>query len=125
MTGSSMTLLEALAQAGSPTSSASNQIYADPAKDSSTTRRADLIRVNRRDLETGRAGHDIVLHDGDIVNVPPAQRFYIAGQVRTPGYYVLEPGMTVQQAIALAGGPDRSRIRSWCYGHACNQGQGD
>jgi polysaccharide export outer membrane protein len=105
MTGSSITLLEALAQAGSPTSSASNQITLTRRNDSSNdTAEPTVIRVNRRDLETGRAGHDIVLHDGDIVNVPPAQRFYIAGQVRTPGYYVLEPGMTIQQAIALAGG---------------------
>jgi polysaccharide biosynthesis/export protein len=105
MTGGSMTLLEALAQAGSPTSSASNQI--------SVTRRSEdtadgaeqaVIRVNRRDLEVGRAGQDIVLRDGDIINVPPAQRFYIAGHVRNPGFYILEPGMTVQQAVALSGG---------------------
>lgn len=106
MTSTAMTLLEALAQAGSPTSSASNEI--------TITRRSDkpdaapdglaLIRVNRRDLEVGRVGHDIVLRDGDIINVPPAKRFYIAGQVRNPGFYVLEPGMTVQQAIALSGG---------------------
>lgn len=106
MTSTAMTLLEALAQAGSPTSSASNEI--------TITRRSDkaeaspdaltVLRVNRRDLEVGRVGHDIVLRDGDIINVPPAQRFYIAGQVRNPGFYVLEPGMTVQQAIALSGG---------------------
>ena len=113
MTGGSMTLLEALAQAGSPTSSASNQI--------TVTRRSEgasegaeppAIRVNRRDLEVGRAGQDIVLKDGDIINVPPAQRFYIAGHVRNPGFYVLEPGITVQQAIALSGGlTDRGSVR--------------
>jgi len=106
MTGTAMTLLEALAQAGSPTSNASNEV--------TVTRRADkpdagpddltIIRLNRRDLEVGRSGHDLVLRDGDIINVPPAKRFYIAGQVRNPGFYVLEPGLTVQQAIALSGG---------------------
>lgn len=105
MTGTSMTLLEALAQAGSPTNAASNVI--------TVTRRPEhaaegseptIVRINRRDLEVGRSGHDLLLRDGDIINVPPAQRFYIAGHVRTPGFYVLEPGMTVQQAIALAGG---------------------
>jgi len=105
MTGGSLTLLEALAQAGSPTTAASNVI--------TVTRRADptapgaepvTIRVNRRDLEVGRSGQDVVLRDGDIINIPPAQRFYIAGHVRSPGFYVLEPGMTVQQAIALSGG---------------------
>lgn len=105
MTGNAMTLLEALAQAGSPTSSASNEITVtrrDEAAAGATE--PTVIRVNRRELEVGRAGRDIVLRDGDIINVPPAQRFYIAGQVRNPGFYVLDPGMTVQQAIALAGG---------------------
>lgn len=105
MNSNTMTLLEALAQAGSPTSNASNDV--------TVTRRAQgslpntdptVIRISRRDLETGRAGHDFVLQDGDIIHVAPALRFYIAGQVRSPGFYVLEPGLTVQQAIALAGG---------------------
>ena len=30
--------------------------------------------------------------------------FYISGFVRNPGYYVLDPGMTIDQAIAIAGG---------------------
>ncbi len=64
----------------------------------------DPITVNRRDLELGRAGRDVVLQDGDIVNVPPAKRFYISGFVRNPGYYVLDTGTTVSQAIVLAGG---------------------
>ena len=46
----------------------------------------------------------MIVQDGDIINVPQAQRFYMDGYVRNPGYYVLDPGMTIQQAIALAGG---------------------
>jgi polysaccharide export outer membrane protein len=106
MSSSAMTLLEALAQAGSPTSGASNDITVTRRADGSgTTDGAPTVTlVSRRDLETGRAGHDLVLQDGDIIHVSPAQRFYIAGWVRNPGFYVLEPGMTVQQAIALSGG---------------------
>jgi polysaccharide biosynthesis/export protein len=106
MTGRSMTLLEALALAGSPTAAASNVITVARRSDPTSADGAEptTIRVNRRDLEVGRTGQDLVLRDGDIVNVPPAQRFYIAGHVRSPGFYVLEPGMTVQQAIALSGG---------------------
>ena len=110
MTGSTMTLLEALAQAGSPTANASNEVIvvhpsrpnssAAPTPDEQGTR----ITVNRKDLELGKVGQDIALEDGDIINVPVAQRFYVNGHVRTPGFYVLDPGMTVQQAIALAGG---------------------
>ncbi len=106
MTGTSMTLLEALAQAGSPTSAASNVITVTRRQETAVSDGAEptTIRVNRRDLEVGRTGHDLLLRDGDIINVPPAQRFYIAGHVRSPGFYVLEPGMSVQQAIALSGG---------------------
>jgi len=105
MTGNSMTLLDALALAGSPTAEASNEVIVTrrPAK-AATPDDVEEIRVNRRDLELGRSGREVVLRDGDIVNVPSAQRFYVDGQVRSPGPFVLDPGMTVQQAIALAGG---------------------
>jgi polysaccharide export outer membrane protein len=109
MTGTRMTLLEALALAGSPTAGASNEvIVVHPAKpglaqaDSNTE--GTRITVNRKDLELGKAGHDVILKDGDIINVPAARQFYITGNVRNPGTFVLDPGMTVQQAIALAGG---------------------
>jgi polysaccharide export outer membrane protein len=100
MTGPKMTLLEALVLAGSPTAQASTEIIVrHRAVDG---KEPEEIRVNRRDLELGKS--DVILRDGDIINVPSAQRFYMDGQVRNPGYYVLDPGMTVQQAIALAGG---------------------
>jgi polysaccharide export outer membrane protein len=41
---------------------------------------------------------------GDSVFVPRANQFYIYGQVQAPSEYRLEPGMTVLQAIARAGG---------------------
>lgn len=105
MSSNTMTLLEALAQAGSPTSSASNDVTVTRRTQTGTaTAEPTVIRVSRRDLEIGRAGHDFVLQDGDIIHVAPAQRFYIAGHVRSPGFYILDPGLTVQQAIALAGG---------------------
>jgi polysaccharide export outer membrane protein len=111
MTGT-MTLMKALAQTGSPLSSASSELTiarqkrpspggaplgATPPPD------ADVIRVNWRDLETGQSV-DVPLQDGDVIYVGKAQTFYITGYVRTAGSYVLEPGMTVEQAIALAGG---------------------
>jgi polysaccharide export outer membrane protein len=103
--GGSMTLLEALALAGSPTADASNEVIISRKKAGAQgDSEVEEIRVNRRELELGRAGRDVMLRDGDIVNVPVAQKFFIDGQVRNPGTYVLDIGMTVQQAIALAGG---------------------
>jgi polysaccharide export outer membrane protein len=98
-----MTLLQALAMAGSPTASASNEVIVSR-QATAGAGNPEIIRINRRDLELGKAGFDLMLQDGDIINVPTAQRFYISGSVRNPGYYVLDSGMTVQQAIALAGG---------------------
>jgi polysaccharide biosynthesis/export protein len=101
MAGTTMTLLEALALAGSPTQNASNDIkVVHPSKPGEKPN--EPITVNRKELELGRV--DITLQDGDIINVPIAQRFYISGFVKNTGYYVLDSGTTVSQAIVLAGG---------------------
>ena len=108
MTGG-MTLLKALAQAGSPMSSASSELtIARQRKPASgvpagTEPASEVIRVNWRDLQTGKT-NDIALQDGDVIFVPKAQTFFIQGYVRNGGSYVLEPGTTVEQAIAIAGG---------------------
>jgi len=101
--GTTISLLEALILAGSPTTSAANEVIViHPPRPGEKP--VDPITVNRRDLELGRAGREVVLLDGDIVNVPQAKRFYISGFVKNPGYYVLDTGTTVSQAIVLAGG---------------------
>lgn len=55
----------------------------------------------------------LVLRGGDSLFVPPAEQFYINGEVRLPNTYRLEPGMTVIQALARGGGvtPRGSRNR--------------
>jgi polysaccharide export outer membrane protein len=106
MTGG-MTLLKALAQAGSPLSSASSELtiarQKKPGASAAGGEATEVIRVNWRDLQTGRA-NDVALQDGDVIFIPKAQTFFIQGYVRNGGSYVLEPGTTVEQAIALAGG---------------------
>jgi polysaccharide export outer membrane protein len=44
------------------------------------------------------------LRGGDSILVPKAEQFYIYGEVASPKKYRVEPGMTVVQAIAVAGG---------------------
>ena len=102
MTGA-MTLLEALAAAGSATPSASSELTIAHPRPAGGTGDSEVVRVNWKDLELGK-GRDVGLQDGDIINVPKAQTFFITGQVRNGGPYVLEPGTTIQQAIAMAGG---------------------
>jgi polysaccharide export outer membrane protein len=101
--GTTMSLLEALALAGSPTQNASNDVLVMHAPKPGE-KAPDPIQVNRKDLELGRVGRDLVLLDGDIVNVPVAKRFYISGFIKNPGSFVLDTGTTVGQAIILAGG---------------------
>jgi polysaccharide export outer membrane protein len=48
---------------------------------------------------------DIVVEAGDVVYVPPAPVYYIYGQVQRPGAYTIARQMTVEQAMAQAGGP--------------------
>jgi polysaccharide export outer membrane protein len=101
--GSTMSLLEALALAGSATANASNEVLImHPPKPGEKA--PEPIVVNRKDLELGKVGRDITLQDGDIVNIPVAKRFYISGFIKNPGSFVLDTGTTVGQAIILAGG---------------------
>lgn len=102
MTGA-MTLLEALAAAGSPTSAASSELTIAHLRRSGGEGDAAVTHVNWKDLQLGK-GVDVGLQDGDLINVPKAQTFYIYGQVKNAGTYVFEPGITVQQALAMAGG---------------------
>ena len=120
LTGTSMSLLEALALAGSATQNASNEVLImHPPKPGE--RAPDPITVNRKDLELGKAGREISLQDGDIVNVPVAKRFYISGFVKNPGSFVLDTGTTVGQAIILAGGlADRGSDRRIRIGRVVN-----
>src|SRR6266571_1734440 len=102
MTGTTMTLLEALALAGSPTTNASNDVIVQhKAKVAGEADPAPVI-VNKKDLELGRS--DVNLQDGDVINIPIAKRFYISGLVKNPGSFVLDTGTTISQAIIIAGG---------------------
>ncbi len=57
----------------------------------------------------------------DTVFVPQAARIFVSGQVRSPGAFTFTPGLTVRQAVSLAGGPHTrgklgrppDRARSW------------
>ena len=102
--GTTMSLLEALAMAGSPTQNASNEVLVMHPPKPGDTKAPEPITINRKDLELGKVGRDITLQDCDIINVQIAKRFYIDGFVKNPGSLVLDPGMTVGQAIVLAGG---------------------
>ena len=104
-----VTLLEALARAGSANPGAQEALIvrsSDASGDGSSLPAADDGRETLRvDLREGAlARNNVKLRNGDTVFVPRAQLVYITGHVRSPGAYSVQPGMTVLQALSLAGG---------------------
>lgn len=117
------TLLAALTEAGSFATDAGSYIIITPAPTGERASGPTLpdarnvtnqTRVSREDVDRGLANH-VRLRAGDTVFVPKADKFFISGQVRTPGEYVLSEGLNVLQALALAGGATdraaRNRIK--------------
>jgi polysaccharide export outer membrane protein len=107
-----MTLIEALARAGStmPTASGEVAIVRAP-KDAKGPvlpgqgANADIQHANIKDLQAGALSQNVDLHDGDTIFVPRAETIYVFGQVKNPGAYSLtERETTVLQALSLAGG---------------------
>jgi polysaccharide export outer membrane protein len=109
-----MTLIEALARAGSTTTEAAGEavISRPPAGKAATApvlpnpdEGVEVIRVNVRDLQSGQLSQNVALRDGDTIYVPRAETIYVFGQVRSPGAYPLRTmDTTVLQALSLAGG---------------------
>lgn len=71
-----------------------------------------------------------LLQDGYLVNpsvnvtVLDYRPFFINGEVRSPGSYPYQPGLTLDKAIALAGGlTDRASTRKMFIQKAANSGQ--
>jgi polysaccharide export outer membrane protein len=65
---------------------------------------AELMRVDIEDLKQGKINANVLLQESDTIIINPAEKIYVTGFVRQPGGFVFRPGMTVQQALAEAGG---------------------
>ncbi|GBC62231.1 polysaccharide export protein [Desulfonema ishimotonii] len=81
--------------------------------------RSDLNRL----LDQGDMAQDISLESGDVVYIPfekeqhiGESNIYVEGEVRKPGVYAFQPGLTALNACIVAGGfgkyaaPNRTRI---------------
>lgn len=107
-----MTLIEALAHAGSTVSTASGEVAIVrapqggtpgpvlPEQDAAT----EIFRASIRDLESGVLSQNIELRDGDTIFVSRAETVYVFGEVKNPGAYSVQKHTTVLQALSLAGG---------------------
>ena len=95
-------IFELLAQAGGLTENGADLGY--------VLRRDASGNLNRYPVDlkdaVGKKGppQTLTLQGGDQLDVPRVEQFYIYGEVAQPSMYRIEPGMTVVQAIARAGG---------------------
>jgi polysaccharide export outer membrane protein len=107
-----MTLIEALAKAGSTTPNASEEaVVVRGAKDAEGPTSVDaagakeILRFNLKDLQSGAASvRNIGLRDGDTIYVARAELVYVFGEVKSPASYPIKTDTTVLQALSLAGG---------------------
>ena len=105
-----VTLLDALARAGSTTDAAGAVLILHPKDEIAGAptlpdqRDAEVVTVNLRDIQDGRLSRNVTIRDGDTIFVTKSERFFVVGFVRNAGSYVLERDMTVLQAISTAGG---------------------
>jgi polysaccharide biosynthesis/export protein len=98
----STNVLDLLAQAGGTTDRSGNTMYIIRTSDSGEV---DRRPIDLRGLHSDRYALKLLtLRGGDSVYVPPADQFYIYGEVHEPNMYRLEPEMTVLQAISRGGG---------------------
>jgi polysaccharide export outer membrane protein len=99
---SNTTIFDLLAQAGGAKETSADIVYLLRPDASGTINR---YPINLKGYADGKNTIPTqTLQGGDSIFVPRAPTFYIFGEVTTPNMYRIEPGMTVVQAIARAGG---------------------
>ncbi len=65
-----------------------------------------VIRINLKKLLDGNPKYNIVIHSGDVINVPPVKPsvYFVMGNVQRPGVYSMTgQKLTLREAIAAAG----------------------
>lgn len=105
------TLMDVLTRAGSVLPTAGSYVLITHAKPgvgkvvgpTATDSTSADLRVSLRDIQTGKA-QNIRVQDGDTIYVPRAERIFVLGAVRNSGAITYEEGMTIFQAVSLAGG---------------------
>ena len=96
------TIVELLAQAGGVKETASDTGYVLRSDESGHISRYPVKLNGLTDLREVLPTPTLL--GGDSLLVPRAENYFVSGEVTTPGKYPIEPGMTVIQAIARAGG---------------------
>lgn len=106
----SMTLLDAISQAGGLTAEAGPEILVSQKSADSDSKDAPLVRriPVRGLINAADPTMNLILQGGEVVRVPEAGKFYVLGNVRRPGAFSITDGTesTVLKALALSEGQD-------------------
>lgn len=102
---SNTTVLDLIAMAGGETADGADTVEIYRKSQDGTIHSVPVVVQQDQDTP-GQAPEaaTITLRGGDQVWVPRAPKFFVSGQVKQPGQFRLEAGMTVVEAIARAGG---------------------
>ncbi len=92
-----------LAQAGGSTISGADELLFTDYDPQSGAVQRHLVKIDEL-LGGSNSPQDRYIGDGDIIFVPEAKYFYIYGEVRNPGRYRVQQGLTLEQGLAIAGG---------------------
>ena len=122
------TLLELLAKAGGALPTRGNVAYIQRKSGNHNgkgeSESTDSIKVDlKKLLDLGDMSQNRALESGDVVYIPPEKvlnladsKIYVGGEVKRPGLFSFQPGLTALNACILAGGftkfaaPNRTRV---------------
>ncbi|HEX9861031.1 MAG TPA: SLBB domain-containing protein [Nitrospirota bacterium] len=99
-----ITILEIISKAGGLTVNAGDTAFVKHKNPDSQVNSSQEINLKQL-MEKGDLSSNIQIQDGDSIFVPTAGLVYVTGEVKNPGAYKVEKGMTVMKAITMAGGP--------------------
>ena len=123
-TTSEASLLELIAKAGGVLPGRANVAYVMRGTERGAKKNGEPMKVDlQKLLDKGEMNGNLALQPGDVVYIPLQESFdlaeskvYVEGEVRTPGIYNYQAGLTAMNACIMAGGfgefaaPNRTRI---------------
>ncbi len=102
-----ITLLEALSRAGGLSNNAARHavISRSKSRHDQTGVVEEPLKVDlKRLLDEGDTSLNVSIHDGDVIQIPNANSYFVFGEVKSPGLYTIDKDLTILQAITRAGG---------------------
>lgn len=64
----------------------------------------EVLKADINRLYEGDFSQNLTIEPGDTVHIPPADLYFLAGEVIKPGSFSLRQGLTLRQAVSQAGG---------------------